>query len=291
MSKAPVIRVVKKKHVHAGHHGGSWKVAYADFVTAMMAFFLVLWLLSMDQQLKEQIQSYFNDPTSPSNSIAGISKLAAGGKSPVSSGPMGIGARNWRDLAMQAEQQRFNNVQERLQQEIDGCPDLSHLRQHVKVHVTHAGLSVELIEASGGTFFESGSAYLPEPTRKLLVLIARQLGQLNNPIIIEGHTDVVPYQASGEYSNWELSTDRANAARRLMEANGLRPHQVTEVRGYADSRLRDPRRPREASNRRVSILVHYAETDRASTEAVEADEEQSEDGQEPFQLNIRPGSH
>src|SRR5947199_8847146 len=125
MNKPHVIRIVKKKYVAEAHHGGSWKVAYADFVTAMMAFFLVLWLLSMDQQLKEQIQSYFNDPYTTSNSMAGISKLAAGGKSPLASGSIGMNAKNWHELALEAQQQKFLHLQEELEREIAGRPDLA----------------------------------------------------------------------------------------------------------------------------------------------------------------------
>src|SRR6266849_1741022 len=98
----PVIRVVKKKHAHEAHHGGSWKVAYADFVTAMMAFFMVMWLLSLNQQLKDEIQNYFNNPSAAAESRAGISKLASGGSNPVATGALGMGAKSWRELALEA---------------------------------------------------------------------------------------------------------------------------------------------------------------------------------------------
>jgi len=287
-NKPTVIRVVKKKAAAPAYHGGSWKVAYADFVTAMMAFFLVLWLLSMDQKLKEEIQSYFNNPYSPSNSVAGISKLADGGKSPIATGTVGMNAKNWRELAMEAQRERFDRVHATLQKEIAGCPDLSRLRQHVTIEVGRAGLRIELIDTPDATFFESGSAQLPLGTKKLLTIIARQLGQLANPVIIEGYTDVVPYHAGAPYSNWELSTDRANAARRLMEAAGLRPRQVMEVRGYADSQLRDAKHPTNASNRRVSILVNYSEAAASSPLTGDLDRKQSEENERPFSLDIQP---
>jgi chemotaxis protein MotB len=254
-----VIRIVKRKKSHGAHHGGAWKVAYADFVTAMMAFFLVMWIIGMDQKLKEEIQSYFNDPYSASRTMAGISQLASGGKSPIASGDVGPGATNWHQLAMVAQKQNFEKIQKKVKQELARRPDLSRLRQHVEVSVSTSGLKIELIEAQDSLFFESGSAQLPAPARDVLAVIARQLGTLANPVVIEGHTDVVPYSENASYSNWELSTDRANAARRAMEATGLRPHQVVEVRGYAATHLRDPQHPQALTNRRVSILVNYGD--------------------------------
>src|SRR5436853_4257867 len=103
MTDTPVIRVVKKKHAHAGHHGGSWKFAYVDFVTAMMEFFLVMWIISMNDQMRDEIQNYFNNPGAAAQSKAGISKLAAGGMNPVATGTYGMGAKNWRELALEAQ--------------------------------------------------------------------------------------------------------------------------------------------------------------------------------------------
>jgi chemotaxis protein MotB len=253
-----VIRIVRKKQVHAGHHGGSWKVAYADFVTALMAFFLVMWILGMDQTLREEIQSYFNDPFSAATSMTGISKLASGGRNPLATGTVGMNAKHWRELALEAQKQRFRKVELSLKQQMAGRPELARLRRHVDINVKESGLIVELIEAEDALFFESGSARLPSPTRTLLALVAEELGRLANPVVIEGHTDVVQYRPHAEYSNWELSTDRANAARRAMQEQGLRPGQVIEVRGYADKKLRDPRHPTHRTNRRVSIRVDYS---------------------------------
>jgi chemotaxis protein MotB len=286
-NNAPVIRIVKKQKGHAAHHGGSWKVAYADFVTALMAFFLVMWILGMDQQLKEEIQSYFNDPYSSSRSMAGISLLASGGKSPIAAGDIGPGSTNWHQLAMVAQKQRFEGIEKELKQELAHRPNLSRLRQHVEVSVSASGLKIELIEARDSLFFESGSAQLPGPTREMLALIARQLGTLANPVVIEGHTDVRPYVVNAEYSNWELSADRANAARRAMEATGLRPHQVVEVRGYAATQLRDPRHPQSPANRRVSILVNYGD-DTAQEGAQEETKAGPVLSKPPFAVHIKP---
>jgi len=123
--------------------------------------------------------------------------------------------------------------------------------------VTNEGLRIELMESASGTFFQSGSPQLNADGRELLVTLAQELGKLPNKMSIEGHTDSKPYATSGNYSNWELSTDRANAARRLMEANGLSPNQVTQVRGFADQRLRKTDNSLDASNRRISLIVQY----------------------------------
>jgi chemotaxis protein MotB len=286
MNETPVIRIVKKKQAHIVHHGGSWKVAYADFVTAMMAFFLVMWIISMNDSMRDEIQNYFNNPSAAGQSKAGIARLASGGISPIAAGTYGMGAKNWTELALEAQRDRLNRVQEKLQTEIARRPDLSHLGKHVEIAVTSAGLDIELIEASESLFFRSGSADLPPATVKLLGVIAHELGRLPNPIAIEGHTDSVAYQAHAGYTNWELSTDRANAARRTMEANGLRLHQVVEVRGYADSKPRDAKHPANPINRRVSILLNLVNASATGTGTSEpADPPHM---RLPFSISVRP---
>jgi chemotaxis protein MotB len=281
--ESPVIRVVKKKQAHEAHHGGSWKVAYADFVTAMMAFFLVMWIVSMNEQVREEIQNYFNNPSAAAQSRAGISKMAAGGSNPVATGAYGVGAKSWRELALEAQKERFARVRDTLETQIAGRPDLSKLGKHVEITVTPSGLDIELIEATESLFFKSGSAELPTATVKLLSVIAGELGRVPNPVAIEGHTDSVPYRGRANYTNWELSTDRANAARRVMESRGLRPHQVVEVRGYADSRPREPMHPTNPINRRVSILVNFV--DKTSPDAHQDEPVDKHD--EPL-LQIKP---
>jgi chemotaxis protein MotB len=282
----PVIRVVKKKHAHEAHHGGSWKVAYADFVTAMMAFFMVMWLLSLNQQLRDEIQNYFNNPSAAAQSRAGISKLASGGSNPVATGALGMGAKSWRELALEAQKVRLSHVRETLEREIAGRPDLSHLGKHVEIALTPSGLDIELIEATQSLFFQSGSADVPPPTVHLLSVIAGELGRVPNPVAIEGHTDSVPYRGRANYSNWELSADRANAARRVMEARGLRPHQVVEVRGDADSKPRVPQHPAAAINRRVSILVNFVDDGDSTPQDDEASNHQK--AQKTFDPHINP---
>jgi chemotaxis protein MotB len=286
MSEVPVIRVVKKRHTHAAHHGGSWKVAYADFVTAMMAFFLVMWIISMNDQMRDEIQNYFNNPGAAGQSKAGIARLASGGISPMATGAYGVGARNWTELALEAQRDRLSHVEDHLRKEIARRPDLSALGEHVEMTVDTAGLDIELIESSESLFFRSGSADLPPATVQLLTVIARELGRLPNPIAVEGHTDSVAYQLHAGYTNWELSTDRANAARRTMEAHGLRRHQVVEVRGYADNKLRDPRHPTRSVNRRVSILVSLVNGPTSASGAT--GEAASSTARLPFSVSVRP---
>ena len=126
--------------------------------------------------------------------------------------------------------------------------------------VTEEGLRIELLESATGTFFQSGISEPNQDGKDLLVLLAAELGKLPNKLSVEGHTDSTPYSGARGYSNWELSADRANAARRLMQLNGVRDDQVSQVRGYADQRLRNPAAPLDASNRRISVIVQYIET-------------------------------
>jgi chemotaxis protein MotB len=257
---APIIRIVKKKKGHGGHHGGAWKVAYADFVTAMMAFFLVMWIVGLDKPIRESIASYFKNPS-------GFVKTSKGGDSPMSSEPHGqkdgrpsplVPREGDTTLAQIATMQKqFEATQETILKDIKQIPELRDLQDSVQVHLTDEGLSIELIESKSSLFFDSGSASLKPYTQKLLRLIAKQLGKFQNPMVIEGHTDSHPLGRAGGYSNWELSADRANSARRAMETGGLMPGQVLAVRGYAD------RKPKHKdafhySNRRVSILLAYS---------------------------------
>jgi chemotaxis protein MotB len=286
--EAPVIRIVKKKVEHVAHHGGSWKVAYADFVTAMMAFFLVMWIISMDQPIKEEIQSYFTDPSAPPTSKAGINKLSSGGSNPTANGIAGMmNTKHWGQLVMDAQERKFRQVKKNLQQGIASRPDLSRLGQHVTISVDQAGLRIELIEAEEGLFFETGSARPPEVARRLLAIIGRELGGLANPIVIEGHTDSVPYRGESDYSNWELSTDRANAARRVLQASGVRPDQVVAVRGFAAGRLRDPANPKSGANRRVTIVVNYGD-EAAEPNPNEKRGKSSSTDERPFEVQVRP---
>jgi chemotaxis protein MotB len=232
----PII-VIKKKGGHAGHHGGAWKVAYADFVTAMMALFIVLWLLNSSKQVQDAVGGYFKDPTGTSKKVG--SDMVGQGENFVLS------------------KDNMEALKQQLQKAIREVPNFDKLRNHIDMTVTNEGLRIELLETAKGTFFESGSPELNSDGRDLLVILSQELGKLPNKLAIEGHTDSTPYSLSGRYSNWELSADRANSARRLMQASGIRADQVTQVRGFADQRLRKKDVPLDPINRRVSLIVQY----------------------------------
>jgi chemotaxis protein MotB len=229
--------VVKKKAGHGGHHGGAWKVAYADFVTAMMALFIVLWLVNSSKKVQEAVGGYFRDPSGTSKSI-GTDKRGSGESVAITKDDM-------------------PRLKEQLAQRIRQMSNFDQLKNQIEMTVTSDGLRIELLETESGTFFDLGGSEPNDNGKELLLLLAQQLGKLPNQLSIEGHTDATPYSGKKEYSNWELSTDRANAARRLMQSNGLRDNQVSQVRGYADQMLRKPDDPSDPSNRRISVIVQY----------------------------------
>lgn len=235
-SQPPIIIV--KKVTHGGHHGGAWKVAYADFVTAMMALFIVLWLLNSSQKLQKAVGGYFRDPQ-------GVGKMVGSTKSGTGEG-------------MTVRKEEMTELKERIEAAMKKeIRDFDKLRQFVEITITEEGLRVELMESKNSTFFERGK---PEPTqdgREVLTMLAEQLAHLKNKLVIEGHTDAKVFGTPEGYSNWELSTDRANAARRLMVAQGVDPHQIAQVRGFADQHLRNKEDPEADSNRRVSVIVRF----------------------------------
>jgi chemotaxis protein MotB len=237
MEKPRPIIVFKKRAAHGGHHGGAWKVAYADFVTAMMALFIVLWLLNSSKQIQVAVGGYFKDPTGTSRKVG--SNMAGTGEN------------------FTLTRDNMPKLKEQLQKAIEQLNDFDKLKSHIEMTVTAEGLRIELSESANGTFFDSGSAKLKADGRELLVMLAQELGKLPNKLSIEGHTDSQPYAVSANYGNWELSSDRANTARRVMQSSGLRADQVTQVRGFADQRLRKPDAPLDPSNRRISLIVQY----------------------------------
>jgi|SRR6185437_7027770 len=231
------IILVKKAKGHAAHHGGAWKVAYADFVTAMMALFIVLWLMNTNPSVRKAVAGYFNDPMGRS-ALTGTDRSGAADNLPIT-------------------KDNIKSLKERLQKSVQQMTDLKPFSKQVEITVTPEGLRIELLETKDGSFFDTGSAVLNGRGREILTLLAHQLATVPNRISIEGHTDAQPYTGAAGYSNWELSTDRANAARRLMQANGLRANQVSQVRGYAAEQLRVPSNPYDPSNRRISLIVQY----------------------------------
>lgn len=237
-NQQPII-IKKKKAGHGGHHGGAWKVAYADFVTAMMALFIVLWLLSSDEKVKQAVGGYFSDPTGNGKMMG--STLAGSGD------------------GLQLSKDDMSKLKEKIEAALKQAPEFKKLSKNVQITVTGEGLRIELLEDEKGMFFQSGLASPSEVGEELITKLAEELGKLPNKLFVEGHTDAKPFASVNGYSNWELSADRANASRRIMMGHGVRPDQVAQVRGFADQRLRLPGEPDHASNRRVSVIVQYLE--------------------------------
>lgn len=243
MENGPEIVIIKKKASHASHHGGAWKVAYADFVTAMMALFIVLWLMNASKEVQEAVGGYFKDPRG-SAKFVGTNKTGAG------------------DLAaMKIED--MQKLKEDLLRSIHNLDEFEKLKNQIEITITREGLRIELMESEKGTFFELGSAKPTGALVELLTVLSRQLGVLPNRISIEGHTDSKPYHGKATYDNWNLSADRANAARRVMQEQGIRTDQISQVRGFADQRLRKRDQPEDPSNRRISMIVQYVVADNA----------------------------
>jgi chemotaxis protein MotB len=235
-AKTQPIIVIKKKGGHGGHHGGAWKVAYADFVTAMMSLFIVLWLMGSSDKVKKAVAGYFNDPK-------GTGSLM--GSTMTGTGP----------AIKEASTDDLEKLKEKLEEEIAARKDLEKLSKQIEITITPEGLRIEILEGKNGTFYEIGSPKLSESGQELLSLLGSELKTLPNSLLIEGHTDSTPYAGDNSYSNWDLSADRANSARRLLQQDGVRTNQVTQVRGYADQMLRVKSNPTDPSNRRISILV------------------------------------
>ena len=249
---APAIIIRRKKVAH-GHHGGAWKVAYADFVTAMMAFFLVMWLVSSSPDVKKSVAGYFRDPgVFDYDKSVGI---MAGGVSGIDEGRAPETPKQPDAAAVSYERQRMEEAAAHIRDGLNESPELKELGGQIEFTVTEEGLRIELLEKDQSSFFDSGSAALRGESVRILSIIGRELGHLTNDIVVEGHTDARPFGAGSTYSNWELSADRANAARRVMEAVGLNPGQVQGVRGFAATQLRLAEAPMDSRNRRVSIVV------------------------------------
>jgi chemotaxis protein MotB len=237
-SGQPIIIIKRRAKGHAGHHGGAWKVAYADFVTAMMSLFIVLWLVSSSDKVKKAVGGYFNDPK-------GAIKDA------------GSGARGSGGESVTVKKDDMKKLKDKLEQAVRNSAALQKIKEHVVFTVTNEGLRVELLEGDDSTFFESGSPLPTEFGKDLLRKLAEEIGKLPNKVTVEGHTDSRPYLGRVDYSNWELSADRANAARRLMQHTGIREDQVTQVRGFADQSLRNAANPKDGTNRRITLIIQY----------------------------------
>ena len=233
---APPLPPVRRP-VQRSHRGGAWKVAYADFVTALMALFIVLWMMNSTDKVKQSISGYFRDPRGYT------AKLGAG--------PAGSGE------GLSFHGQTAGDLQKQIDLALHRMPDFQKFGGHVQLSVTGEGLRIELLETDQGMFFVTGSARPTDAGGRLLRVLAAELARMPNGIVIEGHTDARPFRNTAIYSNWELSVDRANSARRLLEESGVRSAQIVEIRGFADQRLFRPQAPDEPANRRVSVVVKF----------------------------------
>ncbi len=253
MADKKIVFVKKKIKAKHGHHGGSWKVAYADFVTAMMAFFLVMWIMNMDQGVRDLVQGYFENPV-------GFKRSYSGGRNILSQGNSIMNMEVRRQLILkrrEAEEGRFREVAAEIERRLVGSESGTPEELGVEVVVADDGLRIEMMEPNqGASFFDVASS---NPTRELeqvLRVVAAELADLDNGVVVEGHTDATPFGSAG-YSNWELSVDRANAARRVLLSGGLSPERLVEVRGYADRRLKFVDSPSDRRNRRVTVLIPF----------------------------------
>ncbi len=291
----PIIIIKKVKKAAHGHHGGAWKVAYADFVTAMMAFFLLLWLLqATTEEQKLGIADYFS-PASVSRSKSGSGGMMGGrtftekGANPHDQSTVGVGvniqlptnlpdqddiddtqeeaapedaeasaqaeAERIEEMLAKREEEQFAAAEEALREAIETVPELENLVDNLLIDQTAEGMRIQIIDAEGKSMFPSGSAQMYDHTRKLIALVVDAVKQLPQQIAIKGHTDGAPFINDQGYSNWELSTDRANSSRRALLAAGLPAGRIASVIGLADTEHLDQDDPLSPRNRRISIIL------------------------------------
>jgi chemotaxis protein MotB len=284
--KRPLIIVKRYRRVEGGSHGGAWKIAYADFVTAMMAFFLVMWLVaSVSKQQRAAIFEYFKNPsmeqgksvrpapglmgpggasTSPINLGGGLDAPRTSAMSvtaQIGAGPQSAGAEPSRDRATQpitpeaAEQKRLEALLQQLREAISKSQALAPFKDQLLLDIMSEGLRIQIVDAQNRPMFDVGRAQLKDYTVAILHELAPYLKSVPNQISITGHTDATPYSGAQGYSNWELSTDRANAARRVLVSSGLPQDKIDRIVGLADAAPMDRSKPLSPVNRRISIIV------------------------------------
>ncbi|WP_175653935.1 flagellar motor protein MotB [Pseudomonas sp. Marseille-P9899] len=272
----PII-IKRVKRFGGGHHGGAWKIAFADFATAMMAFFLVLWLLSTaTPEQKIAIAGYFKDPIGFSESgtpyiidLGGSPQLAPEKtinpeeKAEPTPDSSIINQDQVENLAEQVERERLELVLQELQNKVEQSPELQKFKDQILFEITQDGLRIQIVDAENRPMFDLGSARLKPYFEDILLAMADTIKTVPNKVSISGHTDAKPYAGSGEYGNWELSANRANAARRALVAGGYPDTQVARVVGYASSSLFDRERPLNPVNRRIDIVVLTKRAQRA----------------------------
>ncbi|RUL74006.1 flagellar motor protein MotB [Dyella choica] len=281
-----VRRSRRKKH---GHHGGAWKVAYADFVTAMMAFFLVMWLLGVGtRQQRAAIAEYFKNPSmAPGTAtIAPPGKMGPGGASDsmiklggamdVPHGPgkdrraARLDSADVEKLAREHEKQRLENLMLQLRAAIEKSQALEPFKDQLLLDITPEGLRIQIVDKQNRPMFATGSAMLEPYTVAILHELSTFIEQAPNKVSISGHTDDAPYSTESRYSNWELSADRANAARRALLEGGLEEEKIARVVGLAASVPFDKTNPGNPINRRISIIMMTKQAQDAALSQEEA---------------------
>ena len=273
-----IIKRIKK--VSGGAHGGAWKVAYADFVTAMMAFFLLLWLLnSTSKEQKEGLSDYFTPTSAATQSVAGADGVLAGlsinsdgssssdvttpmpdeiviKKEEVAVRDPAEAEESAYEVAMaNREQDAFEDMATALNISIQQSAELSQFQDQVVIDMTPEGMRIQLVDKDNRSMFKNESADLYTYAERMLQQIAEKVGRLPNRISISGHTDSAPYRAGSNYTNWELSSDRANTARRVLRTSGVSADRFAEITGKASTEPLLPGRPDRPENRRITILV------------------------------------
>jgi chemotaxis protein MotB len=244
VQKKPRRRARKKRSHGHGHHGGAWKVAYADFVTAMMALFLVLWLVSQaDTKLKQSIASYFRSP--------GVFTSQAGG---VLAGPKKV-SKEPSALSSKDDEQALFGMATMLKKKFSTQTEFGKYKDQIRIEVSDQGVRIQILDNADRVSFDSGRADLTPGASAILAEISQAICQLPNPLLIGGHTDRHLFPPNSSYTNWELSADRANAARRALEQGCVKPEQIRRIVGYADTDLQVPEDPYSTANRRISITV------------------------------------
>ncbi|MDH0746606.1 flagellar motor protein MotB [Pseudomonas sp. GD03842] len=264
----PII-VKRVKRFGGGHHGGAWKIAFADFATAMMAFFLVLWLMSSatPEQLIA-IAGYFKDPVGFSDSgspyvidLGGSPEMSPDQtlnpevKSTPAPDKVPVDADQQDSAAEQVEQERLEMLLQELQTKVNENPQLAKFKDQILFEITQDGLRIQIMDAENRPMFDIGSARLKPYFEDILLAMADTIKAVPNKVSISGHTDATPYVGNNGFGNWELSANRANAARRALTAGGYPDPQVARVVGYASSALYDKEHPTNPINRRIDIVV------------------------------------
>ena len=282
----PIVIVKRKKGGDGGHHGGAWKVAYADFVTAMMAFFMVMWLVAaVNKEQRAAMFEYFKNPSmqegksvkaapgqmGPGGASTSVINLGGGldaQKAKASDGhEIGKDAKSDADearrIAAEAEKQKLRELMEQLAKAIEESPTLKAFKDQLLLDLTPEGLRIQIVDAQNRPMFDLGSSKMKDYTTVILKELTSYLNSVPNRLSVSGHTDTTPYSRAG-YSNWDLSADRANAARRALESGNLNPDKIARIVGLSSSVLFDKDNPRNPINRRISIIVMTRQAEEAA---------------------------